>query len=405
MLLFPAVTMSQCKLLFSSVLIATTLKLYLAFTTHGTTDVDGFYDHLTQIRRLGVGAYHTRGPFDNPFNSPPPMIYVIKAIGLLSELTSLPFHFWLRFFPIMAGVISLLVVWRLLKHCTELFPLLLALAFSPVSIIIDGYHGNTDSIVFMFVLLAIFFIDRPVLSGLVFGLGCCVKVVPLMFLAPFLLYLSNMKARFKFTLTGAGVFLFASMPFIVQDPIAIEKVVFGYGSIYGTWGIPQIAAIIYPVSYVHAPFEPLGIHRMIAITLKCLAVAFIAVLSVWMNRNRLSLFLQCGVITALILFLAPGFGPQYLVWMVPFVLLSGLRKTIIYYLLVSLYLLYKYTGLTEVRWLVPFGFALSVYCWLFLALMLSDYIRAAREARIDKKPQRAVHPMSHTEIVPPTECE
>jgi len=201
-----------------------------------------------------------------------------------------------------------------------------------------------------------------------------------------------MKARAKFALTGAAVFLVASMPFIVQDPIAIKNVVFGYGSIYGTWGVPQIAAIISPVSYVHPPFEPLGIHRVIAITLKCLTVAFIAVLSVWMNRNRLSLFVQSGAITSLILFLAPGFGPQYLVWMVPFVLLLGLKNTIAYYIVVSLYLLYKYTGLTEISWLVPFGFALSVYCWLFLAFLVRDFVRARAQSHgpiTSRKVQRA----------------
>src|SRR5437867_2193891 len=199
---------------------ATLIKLYLAATTHGSTDVDGFADHLAKLRELGVGAYYVRGPFDNPFNSPPPMIHGIKSLGWLADTTGLSFGFWLRLFPVLAGVGSFFLVWRFLRARKDLFPLLFALALCPISIMVDGYHGNTDSVVILFVLLAIYLIDHPTLGGLAFGLACCIKVVPLMFLPAFLLYLPNMKERAQFAVVAAGLFLLASLPFIIQDPLA-----------------------------------------------------------------------------------------------------------------------------------------------------------------------------------------
>ena len=140
------------------------------------------------------------------------------------------------------------------------------LALCPVSIMVDGYHGNTDSLVIMFVLLAIYLIETrtPVwLAGLAFGLGCCVKIVPLMFAPAFVLYLPDIQRRSHFALTAAAVFIACSMPYIIQDPIAVRNVVFGYGSIYGSWGFSQLAAIVSTVRYAHQPFEPLGIHAVI----------------------------------------------------------------------------------------------------------------------------------------------
>jgi len=68
------ITPRQYCFLLIALTTSTLIKLYLAIATHGSTDVDGFTDHLLKIRQLGVGAYHVRGAFDNPFNSPPPMI-------------------------------------------------------------------------------------------------------------------------------------------------------------------------------------------------------------------------------------------------------------------------------------------------------------------------------------------
>lgn len=362
--------------LLTALCLSTAVKLYLAIFTHGTTDVDAFEDHLDKVRQFGVNAYHYRGAFDNPFNSPPPMVHIIKLWGLLAESTGLSFGFWLRLFPILAGVCVFFLAWRLLKARDDLFPLLLALALNPVSIMVDGYHGNTDSLVIALVLLSVYLIQehKAIAWGAVaFGLACCVKVVPLMFVPAILLYLPDMKGRVRFIAITVVVFVIASLPYIAQDPLIVKNAL-AYGPIYGNWGVPQLLAIFTTVQYAHQPFEPLGVHGIVAAALKYATWIGICVVSLWANSHRRALYETCGMIIPLVLFLAPGFGPQYLVWLVPFVLLLGLRAAITYYIIAGLYLAFKYLGFPDVASAWPIGLALSLTCWLSMYFLFRAYL-------------------------------
>src|SRR5215510_3618928 len=198
---------------------ATALKLYLALTTAGSMDAVGFADHLTKIEQVGgLGAYAVRGAFNNPFNSPPFMIHALRAMGWLERTTRLPFPFWLRLPSVLADVGSFFITRRLLANIWPArnlsWPLFLV-AVSPISIMISGYHGNTDSLMIFFVLLAVCFCEhrtRPWVAGLAFGAALCVKVVPLLFAPALLLYLPAARRRVQFCLGAAGLWFIASLP-------------------------------------------------------------------------------------------------------------------------------------------------------------------------------------------------
>jgi hypothetical protein len=368
----------------AAVTFATLLKLYLALRTNGTTDIEGFLEQLIKIRELGVGAYRIRGFFNNPFNHPPPMIYGLRALGYLTDVSGLPFKFWLRVVPTIAGIGSFFIASRLLGARKDRFPLLLALALCPISIMVDGYHGNTDTLMIMFVLLAIYLIETraPVLlAGVAFGLGCCVKIAPLMFVPVFILCLQDLKSRVQFSITAALVFVACSLPYIVQDPVAVKDAVFSYQPVYGIWGIPQLLVMLYPVhpTYAHKPYDPIGIHGVFAAVLKYINIAAICAVSIWMNtrKERPRLFVQCGVVIAVSLFLTSGFGMQYLVWFVPFVIVLGLRTTLIYYVTASFYLLLKYAGIEDSphKTLLVMLALISLGTWYSVRIVLSHYRR------------------------------
>src|SRR5712692_8510636 len=90
---FPSLWLSAMAL---ATIAATLVKLYLALYTSGSADVVGFSDHLNKIREFGVGVYYLKGPFNNPFNSPPFMIHALRGVGWLADKTNLWFPFWLR---------------------------------------------------------------------------------------------------------------------------------------------------------------------------------------------------------------------------------------------------------------------------------------------------------------------
>ena len=361
---------------------ATVLKLYLALASAGSLDTAAFLDHLQKIRSLGVGAYLVRGAFNNPFNSPPPMIHVIRLWGWLADTTGIPFRFWLRFPSAMADLGSFFLVFRWL---TRLWPTrdhasaLLSLALCPAAILISGYHGNTDSIMIFLVLMALYTVDNTWLAGLIFGLAICVKVVPLIFVPAIFFYLASWNKRLIFFGLAALVFVFCSLPYLVQDPKATLTTVFAYSSLYGHWGWTQLALIISPNrTYLHGRFDVQGSHAIFAWILKLVTLVLVVGVSVWLNRFRpkTSLFIQCGLLAAIFLFMASGFGVQYLVWLVPFVVALGLRTSMLYYITSGLIMINQYACDAFAACFSPVvGMLLGFLCWLSLVPVILAYRR------------------------------
>ncbi len=361
---------------------ATLLKLYLALAPEGSLDTAGFLDHLQKIRSLGVGAYLVRGAFNNPFNSPPAMIHAIRLWGWLADTTGIPFRFWLRLPSVLADLGSFFLVARWL---TKLWPnknhggVLMCLALCPTAILISGYHGNTDSVMIFLVLLSLYSTETPWLAGVVFGLALCVKVVPLVFVPAIFLYLPGWSKRLIFFGVAGLVFVVCSLPYLAQDPKAILTAVFGYSSVYGHWGWTQLAVIISPnPTYLHGRFDVQGSHAIFARMLKLMTMVLIVGVSAWLNRPKpkASLFIQCGLVTAILLFMAPGFGVQYLVWLVPFVVALGLRAAMIYYITSGLIMINEYSCVAFAPCLSPvIGLLLGFLCWLSLVAIILAYRR------------------------------
>lgn len=324
-----------------------TVKVYLTLTTFGSPDVLGYQDYLVKIRSLGgIGAYYAGGAYDNPFNVPPLNIPVIRVMGWFADISGLPFRFWLRLPCVVADIGSLFLVASLLNNRSSKtkFALLLILALCPASIMISGFHGNSDPVMIFLVLLSIYLLEQrksTVFSGLVFGLALSVKVVPLIFVPVFLLYLFTLRARAIFVVTAAAVFVLGGMPYVLLDPRIIAAKVFGYSSYYGVWGWTRLlTSMLGQTSTSH----PTGLHATLNIAGKLLLLLSISALSFWMNKKKEkpSLFIQCGAVTFLFMVLTPGFGIQYLSWCIPFVVVLGIWPTLIYYLASAVFLFIDY---------------------------------------------------------------
>jgi hypothetical protein len=373
------------RLLILSVTFAAALKLHLAITTLGSPDVLGYQDYLVKIRSFrGVGPYYAGGAYDNPFNVPPLNIPVIRCMGWLADLTGLPFRFWLRLPCIFADIGSLLLVWALLKNQARETKsiVLLMLAVCPASIMISGFHGNSDPVMIFFVLLSIYLLDKykaPWLSGLAFGLALSIKVVPLIFVPAFFFYLTNLRARVTFVVTVAGVFVIGAMPYIWLDPRIIAVKVFGYSSYYGVWGWTRLlSSVLGQASTSH----PAGVHATINVAGKLLLLLSISALSLWMNKKKEkpSLFIQCGAVTFLFMVLTPGFGIQYLSWCIPFVVALGVWPTVIYYLASAVFLFIDYHCWAwwpnSPSWCVGrIPAQVSLLCWFSVIVVLMIYRR------------------------------
>ncbi|HEX8422500.1 MAG TPA: glycosyltransferase 87 family protein [Pyrinomonadaceae bacterium] len=385
----------------------TALKIFLALGSSGTLDVFAFGEFLANIREAGgIGAYYRTGRAGNPFNHPPFMVHAIRSMGFLADATHLPFRFWLRLPSIVADLGNLFLVWKLVEHTTSLrqsaavrvWPLsLVLLAVYPGSILISGFHGNTDPLMIFFVVLSIYLLTvrrLPWLAGAAFGMALNIKIVPLVFAPAIFLFLPDLPTRLKFFVTAATVFFVGSLPYLLQDPFVIWKTVFGYKSLYGRWGWTRLV-----VKYVPglAPpsvgnLELVGGHALIASAGRFVMLASIVAASFWMNlrRHKPPLFVQCALVAFLFLFLTPGFGTQYLAWPVPWLVVLGAWSACAYYLASACYIVSIYWSVStaarrvlDLPGLVPgnFYFILELACWLSILFALVSCWRLLRNYR------------------------
>ena len=378
----------QRKILATLLILGTFIKLYLALFSPTSADANAFAEFLEHSRQFGSSSlYEFRGSYNNIFNFPPAMIYVIKLLGNLVDVTGLPLKFWLRLLPSLADVGTFLLVCGLLRPKGSQFYALALLAFCPISIFINGYEGNVDGLMMFFVVLSVWLVTRekPVwTAGIAFGLSISVKYVPVMFVPVFFFYLPNWKDRIQFFIACGLVFLMGAFPFLIQKPNIVTAVLLGYGSIYGVWGLSNVIInLIGMPQFLHPPYDPIGTHAIVSAILKYLTFGLICALSVWMNSNKKKpdLFIQCGVVVALFLFVTPGFGIQYLVWLVPLVTAARLGINLTYVGMTTIYLILKgpdvFSGSTSE--------SIAMYgCWISTLIAFLGLWYCAREVAFDR---------------------
>jgi len=368
------------RLVLLALAIATLIKLYLALFTQGSFDVLIYKGHLELVQQLGVTAYRSDGTFHNPFIHPPPVIHLLKFWGWLSK-SGIPFGFWLRLPSVLADIGSFFLVWRWLRTFNlDNIYVLLALALCPTSILISGFHGNTDSLMMFLFLLSLFLIEkRSRWAGLVFGLALGIKIVPIIY-APAIFFSQHWRRRVEFFGLACITFLTCSLPYILQDPYLVITSVFGYASVYGGWGWSLLAYLFIPepptylIHYGAMKYGVQGTHAIVAQVLKVITISIAVVLPLW-RRNE-PLVLKCAFITAIVLFFAPGFGYQYLVWLVPFAPLFGWPLMLAYYCATGFYLSTVYICYAERFCPTPIYVPLmSLACWLVILMMLMRTIR------------------------------
>ena len=324
------------RLVLATAICALVLKLYLAWTTIGTNDVLAYWYFLQEYRGSGLVLLYRR---DSEFNHPPFVIHWLMALRWIHLTTGAPPWFCLRLPPILADFGSFLVVARLLGPRLALPSFRLGLflvAAAPVSVMVSGFHGNNDSVMMFFVLLSILLLERSSpawLAGIAMGMAVNMKIVPLVFWPAFLLWIPGWRKRAEYFVAAVVVVVAASSPAIFEAPELLAQKVLGYKSSYGLWGISRLLASAPTLSRA---FESWG--RLV------LAGALVA-LAAWMNlgRSKPALARQIGVLALAFLTLTPGFGVQYLAWLVPWMAWVGGGAAIAWTVATTFFLVLVYT--------------------------------------------------------------
>lgn len=355
------------------------LKAWLAFKTAGAPDITVWKDFLLHVKQCGVCVYetggvmqHPRGTRLNPFNHPPFIIHFLRFVDFISTVSGVRFETAFRLITSIVDVASAVVVYKLLRREGFFRPLTFLLyLLAPATIIISGYHGNTDTVMIFFVLLTALLIERSALAGVAFGMALSIKIVPVMFIPAFLLYLT--KDRRWFIAAAFATFLIGSTPFLFESPLVITREVLGYRGFAGRWGWTQA------LFATLGPGELFGLITRIA---AYLLLALVAYYAVRMNRGaKPSIYFQLAFTAFLFMVFTPAWGTNYMPWLDPFAVALGFAPALLYYLASGSLLGYLYFIKDDE------STRLIALCWIAVILVWWLFIQRLKKYELTMKPQ------------------
>jgi len=309
-------------------LMACVAKLFCAWTTIGTNDVTSFYHFAKVIDLGGLKAAYELGPV---FNHPPLVAGFLLVIWQIAETGVVAFPFLLRLPSILADLAVVLVLLRFTAGRPKLrlpFGLWLVFALSPVSFMVSGFHGNTDPIMVLWLVLAAVMCskDSPTAAGLFLAFSLHTKAAALI-VAPVYFFFWWARGRaFRFSLTCGLVLLVGWIEPLMTCPALALKNVLGYSSYWGIWGITYWLMMMNIPAFQSISFTNLSAEQTAVVTALKLIIMGTILLLAW-RRRKLSdgIFTTVALAWSLFFALSPGVGSQYLVWPACFLLFSSWR--------------------------------------------------------------------------------
>jgi hypothetical protein len=374
-----------------SVLVATLsaaiIKVVIALTTYGTNDILFFEGYKnTALARGGLAVYEDGAELKHdgvvyhrePCWHPPFLIHVLLILDRISKWTSVPFRFWFRALDALADCLTAALLLRL-RSVSEVVAVLVAL--SPISILISGFHGNTDPIVLCLLLTAVFFAERrhaSTTAGCFYGLSCALKLWPAIVFVAFVGWFASWKDRLRFAGAAGICWILAGLPYLAWDPVGITKTILGYRGVNMLWGIRFVT-----LRFGRSFDDAVGQHGPI------LLFALIAAISVLLVRRRVPLHASVAILALIFLVLTPAFGYQYLVWSTPALVLMTAQELVVLSVLGGTFLGYTYYAFSDVHWLANtlvkprpwLSYVLAAQLWALLALLVGKYLLGALSKR------------------------
>jgi glycosyl transferase family 87 len=316
------------------------LKVLLALTTEGTEDLATWQWLLKASKEFEGAEVYRR---IEVLFLPPLTLHILRLVDALATSSGLPFAFWFRLLGVLADLGSIILVWKTLGPRpgeTSKLAAVWLVAAAPTSIMVSGFHGNFDPILIFFLLLSIYLLDRRGLvwlGGVAFGMSVAIKAWPMIFAPALFFWLPDWRSRGRF-FAGAGMAVVGGwLPYVVQDPVLIIRRMLSYTSHVNWWGITRLTRKLPGrLRWMKHFYDRYG---------RFVVLGAVGGASLWLRRLKPTppLFMQCGFLAFLFMALTPGFGVQYLVWLVPWVAGLGLRATAVYHVTSGVFLFLVYT--------------------------------------------------------------
>lgn len=293
-------------------IVAAAARLIVAYLFFGSVDIVN--DTVDSARLLDRSLFGAHVPYL-------PGVHLLLWLGgQLAVRSGLPVAFCYKLFPCLFDSLTAVLIALWSGDRARSLRLGYLYAFAPVPVIVIALHGQWDSVFLYFLILSIFLLRLDtrageVLAGIAFVLSIVAKPVaapllPFLFPAPWLLFgrRSDRRAQVRtVTLIAAmGVTAAAYLLLLaaMDSSLGIGEVRYIFS--YAQHGVQLMGFRL---------FADLGLPRSIGL------VSLLALLPAYW-WGRLSREYAVLLFFAFVLGVC-GFAPQYLIWIVPFALLSG----------------------------------------------------------------------------------
>jgi hypothetical protein len=222
-------------------IISALAKIYCALTTFGTDDVELYHRYGRVVEAVGFKL-----ALSNPiFNLTPLAAEYPAFLSTLFQGNERWFPFFLKLPGILASFGSVLALLWLQRRFPRIPTYgLILFAASPIAFMIDGFHGNFDSIlVFLLLGAACTCVsERPswLACAALLALAAQVKVVALLVAPAFAFFWLNRGRGIHFIVVTGLAILAGWLPGLLAAPLPFLKNVVGYGSVWGVWGVTYL---------------------------------------------------------------------------------------------------------------------------------------------------------------------
>ena len=348
---------------------------------HTPRDAASYFQTAGQLVAAGRDPLTQQQRFEWNFLPLMPYVFALEQrLGLTWELAG-------KVAPVLADVAITLLLGRLaLGPETGRVPLLYALC--PIPILVTGLHGQIEPVSLALGLGGLLLARRqhPAGSGALLGLAVATKTWPLL-LAVGPLRETRPARWWRLVLATAAVIvaLLLSIPAFLHDslPAAVSALT-NYRSFVGVWGWTGILDAYHRTGRAYAgPGIDTIQHVGTVVTVVTVAAAVVCFWRAGSVALTAAMLLAFLVVTA-------GFGVQYLLWPIPYVLLLRRRSGLVFAGLASLYAGYVY-------WLVANGTpTLSVLQlrgqqWASLAVIAAAILAIPWDLRFGRVPATGRH--------------
>ena len=323
-----------------SLVLTTLAKLFLAFK-YDTADT-GAMNFASGLFLEQVDVYNH--PQVN-FSPPPFSLHVFALIKFFANISGIPFEgLWKLpavFSDIGIGILIYFISQKMYKR-TEWTALRLSLWYivNPITLYVSGFHGQSESVWVFLVLLAWYFIifqKRIIVAAVIMALAIAYKLPAILLFPALFLSIQENDKKILFAIFVGSVTSLSFLPEIITSFAAINRQVLQYSSIIGIWGFSGV------LSKVLQPLIFVGMIKKIAFALKVLLFVTVGwtYFKYYLSSYK-NFFDLCLVILVLFLVFTPGFGTQYLLWPLPFLVITQHRILKIYTILTTFAFMHTY---------------------------------------------------------------